>query len=316
MLKTVICDLFDIRYPVLQGGMAHIGTYELVSAVSNAGGLGIIGSGFYEPDWVRNQIRLTKQHTQRSFGVNIQMASPHVRKVVDVVIEEGVDIVTTGAGNPESFIDDFKKAAIKTVPVVNSPSVAKHMENAGVDAIIAEGTESGGHVGETTTMVLVPEIIDGVTIPVIAAGGICDGRSMAAALALGATGIQMGTRFVCSKECIAHPNYKKSIMEATIPATIVTRQILGYPQRSLKNELTDRFIELEKAGVSNEELEMFDRGRMYLGLIEGNLQEGALLAGQIAGRIEGEKSVKDIIEETVLEAEMVISSLKNLIKED
>ena len=316
MLKTVICDLFDIRYPVLQGGMAHLGTYELVSAVSNAGGLGIIGSGFYEPEWVRNQIRMTRQHTNKTFGVNIQMASPHVRQVVDVVIDESVPIVTTGAGNPEPFIKEFKHAGIKTVPVVNSPTAAKKMEKTGVDAIIAEGTESGGHVGETTTMVLVPEVVENVAIPVIAAGGIGDGRGMAAAMALGASGIQMGTRFVCSKECIAHPNYKHRIIETITPATVVTRQILGYPQRSLKNELTDRFVELEKAGVSVEELEMFDRGRMYLGLIEGDLQEGTLLAGQIAGRIKEEKSVKDIIEGTVAEAEMVISSLKKLIMED
>ena len=316
MLKTVICDLFDIRYPVLQGGMAHLGTYELVSAVSNAGGLGIIGSGFYEPEWVRNQIRMTRQHTNKTFGVNIQMASPHVRQVVDVVIDESVPIVTTGAGNPEPFIKEFKHAGIKTVPVVNSPTAAIQMEKTGVDAIIAEGTESGGHVGETTTMVLVPEVVENVAIPVIAAGGIGDGRGMAAAMALGASGIQMGTRFVCSKECIAHPNYKHRIIETITPATVVTRQILGYPQRSLKNELTDRFVELEKAGVSVEELEMFDRGRMYLGLIEGDLQEGTLLAGQIAGRIKEEKSVKDIIEGTVAEAEMVISSLKKLIMED
>jgi len=244
------------------------------------------------------------------------MASPHVRQIADVVIEEGIAIVTTGAGNPESFIAEFKRAGIKTAPVVNSPSAAIHMEKAGVDAIIAEGTESGGHVGETTTMVLVPEVVDSVKIPVIAAGGICDGRGMMAAMALGASGIQMGTRFVCSKECIAHQNYKRRIMETAIPATVVTRQVLGYPQRSLKNELTDRFIELEKAGVSIEELQLFDRGRMYLGLIEGDLQEGTLLAGQIAGRIKEEKSVKDIIEETISEAEMVISSLNNLTSED
>ncbi len=316
MLKTVICDLFDIEYPILQGGMAHIGTYELVSAVSNAGGLGIIGSGFYEPEWVRNQIRMTKQHTSRSFGVNIQMASPHVKQVVDVVIEEGVSIITTGAGNPESYIPRFKQAGVKTVPVVNSPTIAKEMEKAGAEAIIAEGTESGGHIGETTTMVLVPEVVDSVTIPVIAAGGICDGRSLAAAIVLGASGVQMGTRFACSKESIAHQNYKHSILDAITPATVVTRKILGYPQRSLKNELTDRFVELEKAGASIEELEMFDRGRMYLGLIEGDLQEGALLAGQIAGRIKEEKSVKDIIEETMSEAEKVISSLKKSIMED
>lgn len=316
MLRTVVCDLFGIEYPILQGGMAHVGTYELVSAVSNAGGLGIIGSGFYEPEWVRNQIRMTKQLTDLPFGVNIQMASPHVKQVVDVVIEESVTIVTTGAGNPEIYVPVFKHAGIIIVPVVNSPSTAQHMEMIGVDAVIAEGTESGGHVGETTTMVLVPEIVDSITIPVIAAGGICDGRGMAAVLALGASGIQMGTRFVCSKECIAHPVYKRRIMDVITPATIVTRQILGYPQRSLKNELTDRFIELEKAGIPVEELELFDRGRMYLGLIEGDLQEGALLAGQIAGRIKEEKPVKDIIDETVSEAEIVISSLKKLITED
>ncbi|UCC16580.1 MAG: nitronate monooxygenase [Dehalococcoidales bacterium] len=316
MLKTAICDLFDIRYPILQGGMAHIGTFELVSAVSNAGGLGIIGSGFYEPEWVKNQIRMTRQHTTKPFGVNIQMASPHVKQVVDIVIEEGVSIVTTGAGNPKSYIPKFKQAGIKTAPVVNSPTDAIDMEIAGVDAIIAEGTESGGHVGETTTMVLVPEVVNSVKIPVIAAGGIGDGRGMAAAMALGASGIQMGTRFACSKESIAHPDYKRRIINAATPATVVTRQILGYPQRSLKNELTDRFIELEKAGVSIEELEMFDRGRMYLGLIEGDFQEGSFLAGQIAGQIKDEKSVKDIIEETVSVAEMVISSLNNITSED
>ncbi|UCD10109.1 MAG: nitronate monooxygenase [Dehalococcoidales bacterium] len=315
MLKTVICDLFDIKYPVLQGGMAHVGTYELVSAVSNSGGLGIIGSGFYEPEWVRNQIRMTKQHTTRPFGVNIQMASPHVKQVVDVVIEEGVSIVTTGAGNPESFIPKFKRAGIKTIPVVNSPTLAREMEIARVEAIIAEGAESGGHVGETTTIVLIPEVVDSVKVPVIAAGGICDGRSMAAALALGAVGVQMGTRFACSKESIAHPEYKRRIMDAATPATVVTRQILGYPQRSLKNELTDRFVELEKSGLSIEDLQMFDRGRMYLGLIEGDLEEGTLLAGQVAGSIKEEKPVKEIIEETVSEAEKVISSLKKLILE-
>jgi enoyl-[acyl-carrier protein] reductase II len=315
VLRTVICDLFGIRHPVLQGGMAHIGTYELVSAVSNAGGLGIIGSGFYEPGWVRDQIRMTRQRTTMPFGVNIQMASPHVKQVAGIVVEEEVPIVTTGAGNPGSYMPGFKRAGIKTVPVVNSPALAREMEAAGAEAIIAEGTESGGHVGETTTMVLVPEVIDSVQVPVIAAGGICDGRGMAAAMALGASGIQMGTRFACSKESVAHPEYKRRIMDSATPATIVTGQLLGYPRRSLKNELTDTFIALEKAGLSIEELEMFDRGRMYLGLIEGDLKEGTLLAGQIAARIKEEKSVRDIIEETVSEAEMVICSLKKLITE-
>jgi enoyl-[acyl-carrier protein] reductase II len=309
VLKTAICDLFDIKYPVFQGGMAHVGTYELVSAVSNAGGLGIIGSGFYEPDWIREQIHLTKQHTSMPFGVNIQMASPHLSRVIELVLEEHIPVVTTGAGNPAEHIAAFKRSGSKVVPVVNNPETAKQMEQAGADAVIAEGTESGGHVGETTTMALVPMVAGSVSIPVIAAGGIADGRGMAAALALGALGIQMGTRFVCSTECIAHPDYKRKILDSRDPATIVTRQVLGYPQRSLPNNLTERFIELEKAGVSKEELEMFDRGRMYLGLIEGDIEEGSLLAGQIAAFISDIKPVKDIIEDIVTEAETVISGI-------
>lgn len=316
MLKTAICDLFDIEYPVIQGGMAHVGTAELVSAVSNAGGLGIIGSGFYEPDWIRQQIHLTRQQTSKPFGINIQLASPFVKQVIELVLEERVAIVTTGAGDPETYIPRFKQTGIKVMPVVCSVALAEQLESAGADAIVAEGMESGGHVGETTTMALVPQVVDSVRIPVVAAGGIGDGRGLAAALALGAQGIQMGTRFVCSTECTAHPRYKQQILDAHNSSTVVTRQILGFPQRSLRNKLTDQFQELEKAGASKEELELFDRGRMYLGIIEGDIEDGSLLAGQIAGLIKEIKPVKVIIEEIVAEAERIITSLKNVCREN
>jgi len=316
VLKTAICDLFGIEHPIIQGGMAHLGTAELASAVSNAGGLGIIGSGYYEPDWVRQQIHLTRQQTSQPFGVNIPLTSPFVEQIVEVVLKEKVSVVATGAGNPESYIPRLKQTGIKVMPVVGSVALAKRLERAGADAIVAEGTESGGHVGETTTMVLVPQVVDGVRIPVVAAGGIGDGRGLAAALALGAQGIQMGTRFVCSTECIAHPRYKQKLLEAHDRSTVVTRQVLGLPQRSLQNKLTDQFQALEKAGASKEELELFDRGRMYLGLIEGDIKEGSLLAGQIAGLIKEIKPVRVIIEEIVAEAETIIASLKNFYRED
>ncbi len=315
MLKTAICDLFDIRHPIIQGGMAHIGTAELVSAVSNSGGLGIIGSGFYEPDWIREQIHRTRRLTDRPFGINIQMASPFAGQVLQMVLEEKVPVVTTGAGNPENEIPGLRKAGMKVAPVVNSVHLAKRLERAGADALIAEGTESGGHVGETATMALVPQVVDSVSIPVVAAGGICDGRGLAAALALGAGGVQMGTRFVCSDECIANNRYKQKILEADDQSTVVTRQVLGMPQRSLKNNLTDRFQALQNAGISREELELFDRNRMYLGLIEGDIEDGSLLAGQIAGLIKEIKPVRAIIEETVAEAERIIDSLKKFEEE-
>ncbi len=316
MLKTAICGLFGIEYPIIQGGMAHLATAELVSAVSNAGGLGIIGAGYYEPDWVRQQIHLTRQQTDKPFGINIPIPSPFIEQVVEVVLEEKVAVVATGAGNPEIYIPRFKQAGIKVMPVVARVDLAKRMEQAGTDAIVAEGTESGGHIGETTTIVLVPQVVDSVQIPVIAAGGIGDGRGLAAALALGAQGIQMGTRFVCSEECIAHPRYKQKILEAHDRATVVTRQTMGRPLRSLQNELTDQFTALEKAGASKEELQLFDRGRMYLGLIDGDIEQGSLLAGQIAGLIKESKPVRVIIEEILAEAEAMITSLKKFYRED
>ena len=311
MLKTTICDLFGIEHPIIQGGMVHISTAELVSAVSNAGGLGIIGAGYYQPDWIRQQINLTKQETSRPFGVNIPLTSPFAEPVIEAVVEEKVSIVTTGIGNPETYIPKFKQAGIRVMPVVSSVALAKRLEQAGVDAIVAEGTESGGHIGETTTMALVPQMVDSIQIPVVAAGGIGDGRGLASALALGAQGVQMGTRFVCSDECIAHPRYKQKILKADDRSTVVTRHRTRYPLRSLQNELTDQLLTLEKADLSPEELELFGEGRMYLGLIKGDTESGALLAGQIAGLIKGIKPVRVIIEETVAEAETIIASLKN-----
>jgi len=316
VLKTAICDLFGIEHPIIQGGMVYLGTAELVSAVSNAGGLGIIGTGNSEPEWVRQQIRLTKQRTSKPFGVNIMLMSPFVREVIEVVLEEEVAVVTTGAGNPAVYIPRFKQAGIKVMPVVASVALAIRLEQAGADAIVAEGMESGGEIGETTTIVLVPQVVDSVRIPVVAAGGIGDGRGLATALALGAQGVQMGTRFVCSDECIAHPRYKEKILKAADRSTVVTGQSVGNAMRCLQNKLTRQFLELEETGATREELDLFGRGRLYLGLIEGDIDEGSLLSGQIAGLIKEIKPVRVIIEEMVAEAEAIIANLKNSYTED
>ncbi len=309
MLRTAICDLFGIEHPIIQGGMAHLGTAELVSAVSNAGGLGIIGAGYYDADWVREQIMITRAMTDRPFGVNLPLTSPHAAAVINVILEDEVKIVTTGVGDPLERIPAFKEAGITIMPVVGSVSRARKLQEAGVDAIGAEGTESGGHVGETTTMALVPQVVDAVSVPVVAAGGIADGRGVAAALALGALGAQLGTRFVCSEECVAHPDYKQKILEAHDRSTVVTGQSTGLPLRSLKNSLTEQYLALEEAGVGAEELNELGRGRMHLGLIDGDTDEGSLLSGQIAGLIGEIKPVKVIIEELVAEAEAVIVGL-------
>jgi enoyl-[acyl-carrier protein] reductase II len=238
--------------------------------------------------------------------------SPFAKEVIEVVLQEKVSVVTTGAGNPGVYIPQFKQAGVKVMPVVASVALAIRLERTGVDAIVAEGMESGGEVGETTTMVLVPQVVDSVRIPVVAAGGIGDGRGLAAALALGAQGVQMGTRFVCSEECIAHSEYKEKILKARDRSTVVTGQTTGYSLRGLQNRLTRQFAELEKAGASKEELDLFGRGRVYQGLIEGKLEEGSLISGQIAGLIKEIKPVKTIIEETVAEAEAILAQLNGL----
>ncbi len=313
MLKTAICELFGIDHPIIQGGMAHLGTAELVSAVSDAGGLGVIGAGYYEPEWVRQQIRRTQERTDRPFAVNIPLTSPHADEVIRVILEERVAILTTGVGDPTDRMAEFKAAGMKVMPVIAAVSRARRLAEAGVDAIVAEGTESGGHVGETTTMALVPQVVDALAVPVVAAGGIADGRGLAAALALGAQAVQIGTRFVCSQECVAHPGYKQKILEAHDRSTVVTGRSTGLPLRSLKNSLTEQYQALEEAGVSAEELNLFGQGRMHLGLIEGDVDDGSLLAGQIAGMVKEIKPVRAIIEEIVAEAEETIAGLSGFI---
>ena len=288
-----------------------MGTSELVSAVSNAGGLGIIGAGNSEPDWVRQQIRHTKQLTDKPFGVNVLLISPFVEQVVEVVLEEKVAVVATGAGSPGPYIPKFKEAGIKVMPVLASVALAKRLERYGADAVVAEGMESGGHIGEVTTMALVPQVVDGVQIPVVAAGGIADGRGLVAGLALGAQGVQIGTRFVCSQECIAHLGYKEKILQAHEWSTVASGQSTGHPLRCLQNRLTRQFQEMEKAGASIDELQAFGVNRFYQGVIEGDLEEGSLIAGQIAGLIKEIKPVKVIIDEIMAEAEAVIAKLKN-----
>jgi len=311
MLKTAICDLFGIKYPIIQGGMAHVATAELVSAVSNAGGLGIIGAGTAEADWVREQIHLTREQTDKPFGVNILLISPFAKQVIEVVLEEKVAVVTTGAGNPGPYIPRFKEAGIKVMPVVASVALARRLERYGADAFVAEGMESGGEIGQITTMPLVPQVVDSVKVPVVAAGGIADGRGLVAALALGAQGVQMGTRFVTSEECIAHPAYKQAILDASDRSTAISGQSTGYPMRALENKLIHEFWEKEKSGISMDELMEFGVGKVRIGLIEGDLENGTLLAGQISGMIKEITPVKVIIEEMVAEAEALITQLKD-----
>ncbi|MBC8512395.1 MAG: enoyl-[acyl-carrier-protein] reductase FabK [Dehalococcoidia bacterium] len=304
-----LCNLLNIKYPIIQGGMAWLGTTELVSAVSNAGGLGVIGSGDAPPDWLRDQIRATRERTDKPFGVNILMTSPFVKDNLQMIVDEGVKIVTFGGGNPGTYIPALKEAGIKAIPVVSSVALARRLERLGIDAVIAEGMESGGHVGDTATMALVPQVVQNIKLPVIAAGGIADGHGLVAALALGAQGVQMGTRFVCSEECIAHPSFKERILQAQDRATMVTGETTGHPVRCLENRLTREFKAMEKAGASTEELEAFGRGRLSSGIIQGNLEEGSLMAGQIAGLIKDIKPVKAIIEDIMAEAEKVIETL-------
>ena len=304
-----ICHLLGIKYPIIQGGMALLGTWELVSAVSDAGGLGIIGCGGYTPDIVKEQVKKTKEHTDNPFGINIMLMSPYLKDYINIILEEEIRIVTFGGGNPGIHMNTLKDAGIKILPVVSSVALARRLERLGADAIIAEGLESGGHVGDTSTMALVPQIVDTVKIPVIAAGGIADGRGLVAALALGAQGVQIGTRFICYDECIAHPRFKESILNAQDRATVVTGQTTGHPVRCLENKLTRAFAKLEKEGASPEFLDEFGKGKLQAGVIDGNIEEGSLMSGQIAGIIKDIKPVKEIIEGIYAEAKLIIDKL-------
>lgn len=312
MLFTPVCDLLGMKYPIVQGGMAWIATAELAGAVSNAGGLGIIAAGSASPEWVEREICRTRELTDQPFGLNIMLMSACASGVVDVAIRQRVPAVFTGAGNPASLIPRFKEAGILVVPVVASVALARRLERAGADALVAEGMESGGHIGEVTTTVLVPQVVDAVRIPVIAAGGFADGRGLVAALTLGAQAIQMGTRFACSVECIAHPRYKGRIVQSRDRCTATTGHTLGHPVRALENAFTRRFAELERQGCCREEIENFGIGALRKGLIEGDLEGGSLMAGQIAGMIREILPVADIISSVMAEAEMVLRRVQQL----
>jgi len=307
VLGTAICDLLGIEYPVFQGGMAHIATAKLVSAVSSAGGLGILGCGHNPPEWARQQVRMVRELTSNPFGVNILLTSPFADQIARVAVDEKVPVVTTGAGNPQNIIPLLKQAGIRVVPVVGDLTNAIRLEQLGADAIVAEGMEAGGHVGRISTIVLLHQVLNEIKTPVIAAGGFADGRGLAAALAVGASGVQMGTRFVCSIECEAHPLYKQKIVEAGSEDTIVTGINAGLPVRSLKNGYTDQMAALEQAGAGREAVREFTSGRTWLGIGEGDVDEGILLAGQAAGLIHDIKPAGQIVHDVVGEAEKWLS---------
>jgi len=314
-MTNPVCSLLGIKYPILQGGMAWLGTAELVAAVSEAGGLGIIGSGNAPTEWLDEQITSTRGMTERPFGVNIMLMSPYAVSNMDLAVERKVKILTFGGGNPGGYIPGLKKAGITVLPVVSSVAFARRLEKAGADAIIAEGTESGGHVGDTCTMALLPQVVDSVRLPVIAAGGIADGRGMLAALSLGAYGIQMGTRFICSRECIAHPDFKQLILEAHDRSTMVTGKSMGHPARCLTNKFTRYFSDMEKSGCPAEKLDELGRGRLREGVIMGNTGEGSLMAGQIAGLIRDIKPVSSIIQDTMREASLLAGKLPGVLED-
>lgn len=309
MITTPLCDLLGIEYPILQGGMAWIATAELAAAVSEAGGLGIIGGGDCPPDYVRNQVRLAKSLTGKPFGVNIPLFSPHVPAVLDVCIEEKVKVIMTGAGNPGPFVPRLKDEGVVVIPVVASVALAKRLARSGVDALVAEGMESGGHIGDVGTMPLVPQVVDAVNVPVIAAGGIADGRGMVASLALGAQGIQMGTRFVCTTECTAHDNYKQKIIRAGDRATMTTGHSLGHPVRALKNQMTHEFAELERSGCTEEEAISFGTGRLRRAAIEGDVDTGSVMSGQSCGLIDDVISCAEAVQRIMREAEECLVGL-------
>ena len=310
-MKTRLTEILGLKYPVIQGGMAWVAESHLASAVSKAGGLGLIAAASAPAEWVREQIREVRKHTNCPFGVNIMMISPNADDVAKIVVEENVPVVTTGAGTPEKYMAMWKEAGIKVIPVVASVAMAKRMERCGADAIVAEGTEAGGHIGENTTMVLVPQIVDSVQIPVIAAGGIADGRGMAAAFMLGAEGVQMGTRFVATNEAEVHENYKQCIIRAKDIDSRVTGRATGHPVRALRNKMTTEYIRLEKEGASFEELEHLTLGSLRKAVVDGDVKEGSVMAGQIAGLIADIKPCKEAIESIVSQAEALLKGDQN-----
>jgi len=313
MIHTLLCDLLGIRHPVIQGGMAWVATPELAAAVSNAGGLGIVGAGSAPPEVVRSMLRRTRELTDRPFGANVPLFTAGAASALDVFIEEQVSVVTTGGGNPGPFVDRLKRAGILVIPVVASVALARRLARLQVDAIIAEGMEAGGHIGDVATLPLVPQVVDAVDLPVIAAGGIADGRGLAAALSLGAVGIQMGTRFICTQECTAHPSYKTKIVEAHDRASMVTGAGFGHPVRSLRTPFVRRFHELERSEASEDELLALGSGSLRAAVRDGDLDRGSFMAGQSAGLIGDVPSVQVLLERIVAEAEAAIRYASSLL---
>lgn len=296
-MSSNICEILNIKYPIFQGGMAWVSNSSLAAAVSNAGGLGIIAGASAPASYIREQIRETKKLTDKPFGLNIMLLSENADELAKMVIEEGVKVVTTGAGNPGKYIESWKAAGIKVIPVVASVALAKRMERSGADAVIAEGCEAGGHIGKLTTMVLLPQVVDAVNIPVIGAGGIGDGRGIAAAFMLGAQGVQVGTRFLVADECTIHENYKNAVIKAKDIDTVVTGRITGHPVQVIKNKLAKEYLSLESKNASLEELEELGRGALAKAVKDGDISSGSLMAGQISGLVNKKQSVKEIIEE-------------------
>ena len=309
MIKTRVCEILGIEYPVFQGGMAWIADAELAAAVSNAGGLGIIAGGNRTTEELRNEVRKCKELTDKPYGVNVMLMMPNAEEIIEVCLEERVPVVTTGAGNPGKYIPAFKEKGIKVIPVVASDALAKRMERIGCDAVIAEGMEAGGHIGKLTTMVLVPAVVKAVNIPVIAAGGIATGEQAAAAFALGAEGIQMGTRFLAAKECNVHPKYKEKILKARFSNVTVTGITTGHPVRLIENKLTREFEKLEFSGAPKEELEELGRGRLRLAAEKGDVEWGSVMAGQVVGYVNKEETAEEIIKDVIEGAERTLTAL-------
>lgn len=309
MIKSRICDLLNIEYPILQGGMAWVATGELAAAVSEAGGLGIIGSGQAPADWVKNEIQKVKVRTTKPFGVNVMLMSPFLEDVMKVILDERVPVITTGAGNPGKYVPALKEIGTKVIPVVASVALAKRLERAGVDALIAEGMESGGHIGETSTFPLVPQVVNAVDIPVIAAGGIVDGRGFLAALSLGAEGVQMGTRFMCAEECVISPKVKAVILKAKDRDTAVTGRSTGHPVRCIDNRFTREFAQMEKDGIPVAELEKLGAGRLRMAMVEGDIENGSIMSGQVAGAVTRIEPAAAIVQDVIEGAKREIQKL-------
>ena len=309
-MKTEVTELLGIEYPIIQGGMAWVAEYHLAAAVSEAGGLGIIGASSAPADWVREQVREAKKLTDKPFGVNIMLLNPNADEVAKVIVEEGVQVVTTGAGNPEKYMEMWKAAGVKVIPVVASVAQAVRMERCGADAVVAEGCEAGGHIGESTTMVLVPQVADAVSVPVIAAGGIADGRGVAAAFMLGAKAVQVGTHFVVTEESQVHENYKERILKAKDIDTKVTGRTTGHPVRALRNQMTREYLKKEAAGASFEELELMTLGGLRKAVVEGDVTTGSVMAGQSAGMVKEKMTCAQLIQKLNNEAEYLLKGTK------